>query len=169
MLVFFFKQKTSYEVRIRDWSSDVCSSDLAFRSLTKRLWNGPAGHRLNTAEPEGGELAGQDVVRMSGKGLPPVLDTAGPQADPIATLSWVLIVVGGGDPPHHPRRARHRPVRRRVATQVCGGEDGDHQRHSVSRRHPYRPAYLRPWPHRWPRPDRGRRPRPHPQIGRAHV
>src|SRR3546814_3068132 len=27
--VFFFKQKTSYEVRISDWSSDVCSSDLA--------------------------------------------------------------------------------------------------------------------------------------------
>src|SRR3546814_7725710 len=28
-LVFFFKQKTAYEVRISDWSSDVCSSDLA--------------------------------------------------------------------------------------------------------------------------------------------
>src|SRR3546814_10890598 len=27
--VFFFKQKTSYEMRISDWSSDVCSSDLA--------------------------------------------------------------------------------------------------------------------------------------------
>src|SRR3546814_4437979 len=26
---FFFKQKTAYEVRISDWSSDVCSSDLA--------------------------------------------------------------------------------------------------------------------------------------------
>src|SRR3546814_20555313 len=26
---FFFKQKTSYEMRISDWSSDVCSSDLA--------------------------------------------------------------------------------------------------------------------------------------------
>src|SRR3546814_4680863 len=26
--VFFFKQKTPYEIRIRDWSSDVCSSDL---------------------------------------------------------------------------------------------------------------------------------------------
>src|SRR3546814_9461072 len=25
---FFFKQKTSYEMRISDWSSDVCSSDL---------------------------------------------------------------------------------------------------------------------------------------------
>src|SRR3546814_2425092 len=26
--IFFFKQKTAYEVRISDWSSDVCSSDL---------------------------------------------------------------------------------------------------------------------------------------------
>src|SRR3546814_8382894 len=28
LCVFFFKQKTSYEMRISDWSSDVCSSDL---------------------------------------------------------------------------------------------------------------------------------------------
>src|SRR3546814_4734822 len=28
MNVFFFKQKTAYEMRISDWSSDVCSSDL---------------------------------------------------------------------------------------------------------------------------------------------
>src|SRR3546814_4863869 len=28
MSVFFFKQKTAYEMRISDWSSDVCSSDL---------------------------------------------------------------------------------------------------------------------------------------------
>src|SRR3546814_9498643 len=28
MLFFFFKQKTAYECRISDWSSDVCSSDL---------------------------------------------------------------------------------------------------------------------------------------------
>src|SRR3546814_10360705 len=30
--VFFFKQKTAYEMRISDWSSDVCSSDLRVRS-----------------------------------------------------------------------------------------------------------------------------------------
>src|SRR3546814_9687578 len=30
VLVFFFKQKTAYEMRISDWSSDVCSSDLTF-------------------------------------------------------------------------------------------------------------------------------------------
>src|SRR3546814_8104648 len=29
-LFFFFKQKTAYEMRISDWSSDVCSSDLRF-------------------------------------------------------------------------------------------------------------------------------------------
>src|SRR3546814_4604597 len=29
--VVFFKQKTAYEMRISDWSSDVCSSDLAHR------------------------------------------------------------------------------------------------------------------------------------------
>src|SRR3546814_14658419 len=29
--VFFFKQKTAYEMRISDWSSDVCSSDLSSR------------------------------------------------------------------------------------------------------------------------------------------
>src|SRR3546814_20329312 len=30
-MLFFFKQKTAYEVRISDWSSDVCSSDLKRR------------------------------------------------------------------------------------------------------------------------------------------
>src|SRR3546814_6282155 len=30
-LFFFFKQKTAYELRISDWSSDVCSSDLPDR------------------------------------------------------------------------------------------------------------------------------------------
>src|SRR3546814_5721003 len=31
LVFFFFKQKTAYEMRISDWSSDVCSSDLARR------------------------------------------------------------------------------------------------------------------------------------------
>src|SRR3546814_6946365 len=30
MVVFFFKQKTAYELRISGWSSDVCSSDLVW-------------------------------------------------------------------------------------------------------------------------------------------
>src|SRR3546814_4035817 len=35
--VFFFKQKTAYEMRISDWSSDVCSSDLAQHRLLLEL------------------------------------------------------------------------------------------------------------------------------------
>src|SRR3546814_5855558 len=31
LFFFFFKQKTAYEMRISDWSSDVCSSDLGER------------------------------------------------------------------------------------------------------------------------------------------
>src|SRR3546814_4673497 len=37
LVVFCFKQKTAYEMRISDWSSDVCSSDLSF---VQYAWNG---------------------------------------------------------------------------------------------------------------------------------
>src|SRR3546814_4855543 len=33
LVFFFFKQKTAYEMRISDWSSDVCSSDLTCSAL----------------------------------------------------------------------------------------------------------------------------------------
>src|SRR3546814_17232625 len=47
---FFFKQKTAYEMRISDWSSDVCSSDLLPVQLPDRL--------CAAGEPEeGGDLA----------------------------------------------------------------------------------------------------------------
>src|SRR3546814_16877117 len=36
LVFFFFKQKTAYEVRISDWSSDVCSSDLRARLRHRR-------------------------------------------------------------------------------------------------------------------------------------
>src|SRR3546814_2630915 len=44
---FFFKQKTAYEMRISDWSSDVCSSDLAdLKAVGERVevvLEGPGG------------------------------------------------------------------------------------------------------------------------------
>src|SRR3546814_13129033 len=47
MCVFFFKQKTAYELRISDWSSDVCSSDLAARFFLRLgLFSLFEGHRL---------------------------------------------------------------------------------------------------------------------------
>src|SRR3546814_8929410 len=53
-IFFFFKQKTAYEMRISDWSSDVCSSDLAFIDL-------PYAQRLEKVKrPE--ELAERDLL-----------------------------------------------------------------------------------------------------------
>src|SRR3546814_7049391 len=37
-MFFFFKQKTAYEMRISDWSSDVCSSDLLSRLTSFLCW-----------------------------------------------------------------------------------------------------------------------------------
>src|SRR3546814_16234888 len=37
-VIFFFKQKTAYEIRISDWSSDVCSSDLEVCLAGSRLF-----------------------------------------------------------------------------------------------------------------------------------
>src|SRR3546814_4723300 len=47
---FFFKQKTAYEMRISDWSSDVCSSDLARASTMPKLfwsWEEMLPHNKN--------------------------------------------------------------------------------------------------------------------------
>src|SRR3546814_5507728 len=45
-MFFFFKQKTAYERRIRDWSSDVCSSDLIdIAVLDRRGRGGPVSAR----------------------------------------------------------------------------------------------------------------------------
>src|SRR3546814_2737665 len=44
---FFFKQKTAYEMRISDWSSDVCSSDLGVDARLS-LGSGPPHPRLRT-------------------------------------------------------------------------------------------------------------------------
>src|SRR3546814_16942422 len=48
---FFFKQKTAYEMRISDWSSDVCSSDLT-DNLEQRI-----------AQHQSGEIAGYTQKR----------------------------------------------------------------------------------------------------------
>src|SRR3546814_7397929 len=55
VIFFFFKQKTAYEMRISDWSSDVCSSDLDLRDR-----EGPRG------QPLGGEPRGDGTPRLGG-------------------------------------------------------------------------------------------------------
>src|SRR3546814_4406836 len=63
---FFFKQKTAYEMRISDWSSDVCSSDLYWTEI-----------RLTTMRAS--------PARISTSGVAQIVDHAGAQrpCDPI--------------------------------------------------------------------------------------
>src|SRR3546814_7657188 len=79
----FFKQKTAYEMRISDWSSDVCSSDL--HSYRARRIEGTAGAdrrkrkgacRRNIARRQitdtgGREIKGPRALKMSGQGRAP--------------------------------------------------------------------------------------------------
>src|SRR3546814_8622584 len=68
VLFFFFKQKTAYEMRISDWSSDVCSSDLPGVRFQAISW-WPDSHRLGDPrlrDPDSGRAdtalyAGQQV------------------------------------------------------------------------------------------------------------
>src|SRR3546814_1120013 len=55
MFFFFFKQKTAYEMRISDWSSDVCSSDLAPSVASKRGFQfiDQPGNDAEALRPEG--------------------------------------------------------------------------------------------------------------------
>src|SRR3546814_3323813 len=50
-IFFFFKQKTAYEMRISDWSSDVCSSDLHATSPRKIAFGGSAWTADRLGEP----------------------------------------------------------------------------------------------------------------------
>src|SRR3546814_7427689 len=61
--LFFFKQKTAYEMRISDWSSDVCSSDL----IEQRTFDTQAEEleylaRLISQQIEGGKTPDQIAV-----------------------------------------------------------------------------------------------------------
>src|SRR3546814_534214 len=84
MFFFFFKQKTAYEMRIIDWSSDVCSSDLRIRSRLSpadagnvpRGWRSASRRRAclppyddaHARSFRGGRDVGSGVVRERGDG-----------------------------------------------------------------------------------------------------
>src|SRR3546814_11607970 len=70
-IVFFFKQKTAYEMRISDWSSDVCSSDLP---LILDTADPRFGEQLETAKPG---WTGSNLVKALGQAFdaPVAIDT----------------------------------------------------------------------------------------------
>src|SRR3546814_4500648 len=72
MFVFFFKQKTAYEMRISDWSSDVCSSDLQDLVGKSAVISGSGNVATHAAEK---------IVQLGGKVLT-LSDSAGFIHDP---------------------------------------------------------------------------------------
>src|SRR3546814_2041498 len=80
LLFFFFKQNTAYEMRISDWSSDVCSSDLgtassrgrprgpanAVRSIVLRIAQIDRGSRDTAGLGEDAERLGECDLKLRG-------------------------------------------------------------------------------------------------------
>src|SRR3546814_9208400 len=58
-IFFFFKQKTAYEMRISDWSSDVCSSDLTtmLRMVPLPQGGGSSAHHPKAADQFAGRVS----------------------------------------------------------------------------------------------------------------
>src|SRR3546814_81689 len=109
MLLFLFKQNTAYEMRIRDWSSDVCSSDLGWNGAGKTsllntvIWCLTGEILRPQRQPESGqeEFDGHYVRSVDGKdettnhALSPVTPLPNPTyymppvGKPVPVDSWV--------------------------------------------------------------------------------
>src|SRR3546814_1505865 len=78
--MFFFKQKTAYEMRISDWSSDVCSSDLILDSkplLSRAFGRGDDLRRIANEPPTVSVI---DTEQL-GPGHRPLVVTEGVSSD----------------------------------------------------------------------------------------
>src|SRR3546814_7752051 len=117
LLFFFFKQKTAYEMRISDWSSDVCSSDLVAVILLHPGFedgvNGaspPRGTGVGVDGVEGGKA--QHLARIEGERvrLQPVdvghSNGARPDSDVGRRRRLRRGAIGGG-PVERPRSEEH--------------------------------------------------------------
>src|SRR3546814_6584517 len=80
--LFFFKQKTAYEMRISDWSSDVCSSDLQADLVTAVLGARGIRHVHVVAHGDGVHVVGELLARAQEEGA---------QADVPQVLSAMLL------------------------------------------------------------------------------
>src|SRR3546814_3237672 len=82
IIVFFFvNQKTAYDMRISDWSSDVCSSDLLQNSQGATLVSLPLAFNLGDVQFPFDETVSEDGKTLT---LKPNLDPASSKPKPVA-------------------------------------------------------------------------------------
>src|SRR3546814_4633088 len=71
IMIFFVKQKTAYEMRISDWSSDVCSSDLPRADMNRNpaleIWQ--RERCLSVSAVRRAQQRKQRLVLVNGQGL----------------------------------------------------------------------------------------------------
>src|SRR3546814_2069497 len=95
IIFFFFKQKTAYEMRISDWSSDVCSSDLAVAQRGREQQRLALGAHRHAAQQEADVLDEAQVEHAVG--LVQHAHLAGVQRDDLVLLDVVDQAAGRGD------------------------------------------------------------------------
>src|SRR3546814_4252893 len=86
-LLFFFKQKTAYEMRISDWSSDVCSSDLPAQDRRDRRLRHTSA-RGHQGEGRIGRMAGRHPCGcLTTDAAAPARDIASSRCAPLSMIS----------------------------------------------------------------------------------
>src|SRR3546814_21040587 len=120
-IFFFFKQKTAYEMRISDWSSDVCSSDLLGLEIVEERWLAQArrcgdGLRGGAREAASDEKDGGGIENVA-PGVEACLQPVG------AGASGIAVRIGGCDMDHSSflsgdREIGRAPGRERVCKEV---------------------------------------------------
>src|SRR3546814_4437380 len=111
VLCFFFKQKTAYEMRISDWSSDVCSSDLRCWRAEARRQSHPGRTASGTPGPvrswRSRSRIGWSGVRAIARALSPAASSRDSVAGPAPRRQRQRRRARATDPPTGSRSEEH--------------------------------------------------------------
>src|SRR3546814_3498451 len=132
---FFFKQKTAYEMRISDWSSDVCSSDLGARVSPATRRGRPLQRRPRQHRRGGGGGGGPGIVllRIDQHHVSQVRATLdqGTQAEKALAGGDEDTDVAVGQDVVHLRRSQDRIDRHENGAGQRGAEEGGNRLHAL--------------------------------------
>src|SRR3546814_601692 len=137
VLFFFFKQKTAYEMRISDWSSDVCSSDLGGGDRTR-----PVDARAVAPHPDARTCRGASVVQPASSWAEPDGDRAGVAR---AIVAAARRIAHGDRPGQQLRRFAPPPSQRPAAVRTAAAVSAPARTQAPASRAAYRHRHLVAW------------------------